>query len=122
MVWIKRIFFVLAIIIVVSGHFAWNRFTLYREKIEAKKYALVAAQTWIAGAKYNSEPEKYRAFRDSLLNANNLNKEEIDAYLSKYEKEPEKYYFFATLLSFYVDSLAAVEDTTLRVVHDSLGE
>ena len=106
----------------VSGHFAWNRFTLYRENIEARKYALIAAQTWVAGAKFNTDPEKYRAFRDSLLNANNLKKEEIDAYLSKYEKEPEKYYFFATLLSFYVDSLAVVEDTTLRVVVDSLSE
>jgi len=107
---------------VVSGHFAWNRFTAYREQKLAKRYAIVAAQSWIAGAKYNFEPEKYRAFRDSLLKAENMSKDEIDAYLSEYKRAPEKYFIFATLLSHYVDSLAAVEDSTLKVVPDSANE
>ncbi|MGH8015428.1 MAG: hypothetical protein ACREBV_04500 [Candidatus Zixiibacteriota bacterium] len=112
----------MAIIIVLSGHFVWNKLSAYRQQKEANKYALITAQTWIAGAKFNVAPQKFRAFRDSLLNAKKMTKEEIDDYLSEYEKEPEKYIFFATLLNYYVDSLAAVEDTTLKVAPDLVEE
>ncbi len=115
MLWIKRIFFVLGIIIVISGHFVWNKLTVYREQKLAQKYAKITAVTWMAYAKFNNEPEKYRQFRDSLLNAEEINKEEIDDYLTKYQKAPEKYIHYVTLVGLYVDSLAAVEDSLLKI-------
>lgn len=115
MVWIKRLFFVLGVIIVVSGHYVWNKFTDYLTQREARKYALITAQTWIAGAKYNYHPEKYREFRDSLLKAEDITKEEIKDYLSEYQKTPETYVYYVTLVSYFVDSLAGVEDSTLKV-------
>ena len=118
----KRILFVLAVIIVISGHFVWSKLTIYREQKLAQKYAKITAETWIAYAKFNNEPEKYRQYRDSLLNADEISKEEIDDYLAHYQKEAEKYIYFATLVSFCVDSLAAVEDSTLKAVPDLAGE
>ena len=115
MLWIKRLFFVLGIIIVISGHFVWNKFTLYREQKLAQKYAKITARSWIAAAKYNYEPEKYRQYRDSLLTAEDISKDEINEYLAEYQKAPEKYIHYATLVSYYVDSLAAVEDSLLKV-------
>ena len=119
MLWIKRILFVLAVIIVLSGHYIWNELTIYRGKELAHKYAKITAETWIAYAKFNNEPEKYRRYRDSLLNADKISKDEIDDYLAMYKKAPEKYIHFATLVGIYVDSLAAVEDSTLKAVLDS---
>ena len=119
MLWIKRILFVLGVIIVLSGHYIWNEISIYRGKTLAHKYAKVTAETWIAYAKFNNEPEKYRSYRDSLLAANDISKEEIDDYIALYQKKPEKYMYFATLVNAYVDSLAAVQDSTLRVVPDS---
>ena len=115
MVWIKRLFFALGIIIVLSGHFVWNKFTDYREQKQARKFAMITAQTWIAGAKFNYKAEEYLQYRDSLLKSEKITKEEINEYLSEYQKAPEKYIYFATLVSYYVDSLAAVEDTLLKV-------
>ena len=118
MLWIKRILFVLAVIIVLSGHYIWNELDLYRGKKLAHKYAKITAETWIAYAKFNNEPEKYRRYRDSLLVAQDISREEIDDYIAMYQKKPEKYMYFATLVNSYVDSLAAIEDSTLKVVPD----
>ena len=122
MLWIKRILFVLAVIIVISGHFVWSKLTIYREQKLAQKYAKITAETWVAYAKFNNEPEKYRQYRDSLLNADEISKEAIDDYLANYQKEAEKYIYFATLVSFYVDSLAAVEDSLLKTVPIPAGD
>lgn len=111
--------FVLAIIMVLSGHFLWNKLTLYREQSQAQKYAKITARTWIAYAKFNNEPEKYRQYRDSLLEARDISKGEFDDYITLYHKKPEKYMYFATLVNSFVDSLAAVEDSTLKAVSDS---
>jgi len=112
---IKRFLFVLAIIIVISGHFVWNKLTVYREQSLAQKYAKVTAHSWIAAAKYNNEPQKYQRYRDSLLAAVNISKEEINEYLAKYQKASENYIHFASLVSYYVDSLAAFEDSLLKI-------
>jgi len=122
LLWIKRILFVLAVIIVISGHFVWSKLTIYREQKLAQKYAKITAETWVAYAKFNNEPEKYRQYRDSLLNADEISKEAIDDYLANYQKEAEKYIYFATLVSFYVDSLAAVEDSLLKTVPIPAGD
>jgi len=112
---IKRILFVLAIIIVISGHFLWNRFSVYREQSLAQKYANVTAHCWVAAAKYNDAPKDYQRYRDSLLAAENITKDEINEYLAKYQKAPEKYIHYASLVSHYVDSLAACEDSLFNV-------
>ncbi len=115
---IKRILFVLAIIMVLSGHFLWSKLTLYREQSQAQKYAKITAETWVAYAKFNNEPEKYCRYRDSLLNAQDISRDEIDAYTTMYQKVPEKYIQYASLVSYYVDSLAAIEDTNLKADPD----
>lgn len=109
----------MAVIIVLSGYYIWNELTIYRGKELAHKYAKITAETWIAYAKYNNEPEEYRLYRDSLLTAQDISRAEIDDYIALYQKKPEKYMYFATLVNSYVDSLVAVEDSTLKVVLDS---
>ena len=116
MVWIKRILFVLAIVIVFSGHFIYNRIAAYREQKEAQKYSKITALTWVAAAKFNSDIEKFHHYRDSLLKSEDITKENIDDYLKEYQKTPEKYIYYSSLVSYYVDSLVKVEDSTLKVV------
>jgi hypothetical protein len=119
LLWIKRILFGLAVIVILSGHYLWNELTIYRGKTLAQKYAKVTAETWIAYAKFNNEPEKYRSYRDSLLEAQDISKEEIDDYIALYQKKPERYMYFATLVNAYVDSLVRIEDSTLKAVPKS---
>jgi hypothetical protein len=107
--------FVLAVIIVLSGHFVYNRFTTYVAREKAQKFAKITAQAWVAAAKFNQNPDKYRQYRDSMLAAENSSIEEINEYLKSQNKKSEKYIHYATLVSVYVDSLVQYEDSLLKI-------
>lgn len=115
MVWIKRFMFVLAIIIVLSGHYLYNRYTVYSAQKEAREYAKVTAESWVAAAKFKNDIANYHRTRDSLLKAEGLDKDDINTYLNEHRNSPEKYIYFATLLSYYVDSLVKIEDSLLKI-------
>jgi len=61
-----------------------------------------------------NDPERYLAYRDSLLQASGVTFEALYDYLERYEKRPEQYLPFALKVSRYVDSLARLQDSILR--------
>jgi hypothetical protein len=114
LVWIRRVVFLLLIIIIVSGYYVITRTGSYVGRKEADKYANITARIWVATARFNDNPEQYRQYRDSLLKAENITKEELNDYLREYERAPEKYLMFITAVNFKVDSMINFEDSLLN--------
>lgn len=111
MVWVRRFIFIVVIIIAVSGYFVITRTSNYLERKEADKYANITARIWLATARYSNNPERYHQFRDSLLKANDITKDELNGYLHEYEKSPEKYLLFVTAVNFKIDSILEFGDS-----------
>ncbi len=120
MFWFKRLLLVAAIIGLLSAYSIYGKYKTAKNEELSQKYALVTAQSWLATAKFKDEPEKYIAFRDSLLAAQNITTVEIESFLSEYKEEAEKYIGYAGFVKFYVDSLAAIEDSILKTVSDTV--
>ena len=82
MVWIRRI---LPLIVFLGG---WQAYSLYqdlsreRRAEEDRELALVTAHVWVATAYFRDEPEKYLEYRDSILAAHDLTKEEMFSLIS----------------------------------------
>ena len=109
-----------AIIGLLSAYFIYGRYETAENEALSQKYALVTAQSWLATAKFKDEPEKYIAFRESLLAAQKITIDEIESFLSEYKDEAEKYIVYAGYVKFYVDSLAAIEDSIQKTLSDTL--
>jgi hypothetical protein len=73
----------------------------------------VTARLWVAAAEYRDEPEKYLAYRDSLLTEYDLTLDQMNTFLDSYEKTPEEYRWYAKWVDSYVDSLLAVRGSLL---------
>ncbi|MCH9023948.1 MAG: hypothetical protein IH931_01320 [candidate division Zixibacteria bacterium] len=104
----------------VSAYFIYGKYKTAKNQELSQKYALITAQSWIATAKFMDEPEKYIAFRESLLAAQNITIVEIEFFLSEYKEEAEKYVGYAGFVKFYVDSLVAIEDSILKTASDTV--
>ena len=115
MIWLKR---VAPIFLILAG---WAFFHFYSDNSEIKKtddeekYALLTAQVWVASAKYRNEPEKYLAYRDSLLTASNLDNKKALDFIDKYEKRADELVNFASLVSQFTDSLINIEDSLSKI-------
>ncbi|MEE8404421.1 MAG: hypothetical protein V3S17_03425 [candidate division Zixibacteria bacterium] len=120
MFWFKRLLLVAAIIGLLSAYFIYGKYKTAKNEELSQKYALITAQSWLATAKFMDEPEKYIAFRESLLTAQKTTIDEIESFLSEYKKEAEKYVGYAGFVKFYVDSLVAIEDSILKTASDTL--
>jgi hypothetical protein len=117
----------LAVLIIVSGYITYNRLSKKRQYEQTAQHALVTAQVWIASARLRGEPERFAAYRDSLLKAYGLTKDDLQQYLGIYRDRPEQYEVFAELVKRYVDSLSVSEtetqnigDTTAAVTEDTV--
>ncbi len=117
----KRLIFIA--LVLVAGGAVWH----FHHKAEHDEYflkqrALVTAQLLVASAKYRKDEPRFLAFRDSLLAANQMTKEEMTTYLNQYQAEPEAYNSFTELVGTYVDSLGKLEIkvTDSVVLPDSL--
>jgi hypothetical protein len=99
---------------VTSGYYIFRKTTAYYEQKEAEKFAHITAQIWVATARYNDNPERYRQFRDSLLSAENISKDDLNDYLNAYQKSPEKYLLFVTAVNVKIDSIAGRQDSLLN--------
>lgn len=108
------------LLVIIFGYLLYNKISTERQHQQAVRHALVTSQVWIATAKYRLEPERFMAYRDSLLKAHSLSKERMRDYLDRYKNQPEEYDLFTKLVNQYVDSLSAVEmkllqaDTTVK--------
>ena len=109
-----------AIIGLPSAYFIYGNYKTAKIKEFSQKYALITAQSWIATAKFKDEPQKYIAFRESILTAQNTTIDEIEHFLLAYKEEAEKYVGYAGFVKFYVDSLVAIEDSILKTVSDTV--
>ena len=104
----------------LSAYYIYGKYKSAKNEELSQKYALITAQSWIATAKFMDEPEKYIAFRESLLAAQNITIVEIESFLSEHKDEAEKYVVYAGFVKFYVDSLAAIEDSILKTASDTV--
>ena len=104
----------------LSAYFIYGKYETAKNQELSQKYALITAQSWLATAKFMDEPEKYIAFRESLLVAQKTTIDEIESFLSAYKEESEKYVGYAGFVKFYVDSLVAIEDSILKTASDTV--
>ena len=100
LIWLKRF---TPLVIILAG---WLFFHFYSGENETKKadddqkYALLTAQVWVASAKYRSEPEKFKEYRDSLLLASGLDNQKAIDYIKQYENSSDQLVNFADLVNF----------------------
>lgn len=111
--------FIVVIVLLVAVGSAWWYLEHKKEqdRMLLEKRALATAQLWIGAAQLGDKEAKFVAFRDSLLAANGISREEMNDYLEKYESEPEDYFDFTGLVGTYVDSLVKIEK---KRISDSL--
>ena len=120
MLWLKRLIPFILLPVVIFSYLLYNRISTERQHQRAVKHALVTAQVWLATARFHHEPERFIAYRDSLLEAHSLSTERMQDFIDRYRNRPEKYDLFTRLVNQYVDSLSAAEmkllqgDTTVK--------
>ena len=114
MLWLKRLILLILLLVIVFGYFLYNKISTERQHQQAVRQALVTAQVWIATARYRLEPERFIAYRDSLLKARSLSIEKMQDYIDWYKNRPEEYDLFTRLVNQYVDSLSAIEMELLQ--------
>jgi len=84
LVWVKRLSPLVLIALVWAGYHYGGRWLDNRREAEEKRLALVTAQTWVATARFREQPERFLAYRDSLLSEAGVTREEISEYLERY--------------------------------------
>jgi len=122
LLWVRRLILFILLLVIVLGYPIYKRTTAERQREQAAKHALATAQVWIASAKFRHDPERFTAYRDSVLEACHLSRERIQDYLSRYKNHPEEYDLFAKLVSQYLDSLSAIEVELLQVDTTAAGD
>jgi hypothetical protein len=120
-IWIKRS---LPLVIVALGWFGYTQYAAYSvEKADTAVHqnALVVARLWVAAAQFRHDQDAYRAYRDSLLAAEQLSKADLDGYLTSMDGSSDRSIEFSRLVDKFVDSLASLEESKLAPA-DSLGD
>lgn len=92
----------------------WDRTQSTQRAVEEERVALVTAQVWVATALYRDDPERYMAYRDSLLEANDVPREMVFDFLENRQAEAEQLHPFAARVKQLVDSLASIQDSLIR--------
>ena len=114
MIWLKRLLPIIILAAAYGGYYLWDKWHTQRELAEMDRAALVTAQAWIATANYRNTPERYLEYRDSLLVASGVNREQVLGYLESAGDPPEELLPFARRVHNLVDSLFRVEDSVTR--------
>ena len=115
MIWLKRLLPIIILAAAVGVYFLWDKWSAQRQLQEQDRVALVTAQVWIATAKYRNEPERFIQYRDSLLKASGVKREEVFGFLERTGDPPEELLPFARRVQWLVDSLYRIEDSVLKV-------
>lgn len=119
MVWFKRLLPIVIIAAAWFGYQYWSDRVERERSLEENRLALVTAQVWTATATYRNDSVQYLAYRDSLLESNNVSVEDLYDYIDRYKNKPEKYLPFTLKVSRLVDSLARLQDSTIRIAPSS---
>ncbi len=105
--WLKRLAPFAAIAALWFGIDAWNTWRIARAQAEIDHYALLTARIWVGTAEFRHDPERYLAWRDSLLQAEGTTAAELDSFVARYESEPERLLPYAQRVKHLVDSIVA---------------
>ena len=114
LIWFKRLLPFIVLAAGVGIYFLWDKWSAQRQLQEQDRVALVTAQAWIATAKYRNEPERYIRYRDSLLTASGVNREQVFSFLESAGSPPEELLPFARKVQWLVDSLYRIEDSVTK--------
>jgi hypothetical protein len=113
-VWVKRL---VPLVLLAT---AWAGYRLYQTAhaestlAEMNRVGQVIAEVWVGSATYRDDPAKFIAFRDSLLKAKGITREEVERYIREHEDESELCYGFTRTVSDKVDSMYRIIDSTLK--------
>ena len=114
LIWVKRLApFVLVVVIGLGYHYG-RRYLEERGAAEQERIARVTAEVWVATALYRDNPDEYIRYRDSLLAAERVSRNDLEAFLDRFESRPEDYLPFAERVQKYVDSLVDIQDSLDR--------
>jgi hypothetical protein len=114
LIWLKRLLPVIVLAAAVGVYFLWGKWSAQRQLQGQNRVAQVTAQAWIATAKYRNDPKRFIQYRDSLLEANGVTREEVFGFLERTGDPPEELLPFARRVQWLVDSLYRIEDSVLK--------
>ena len=113
-VWVKRLVPLVLLVALWGGYKMWQTHQESARLAEADRLGSVVAQVWIGTAKYRHDPARYIVWRDSLLKAHGVTRDELEAYAAKHADATQEYYDFSMIVSRKVDSLYRIEDSTRK--------
>ncbi len=113
-VWVKRFAPIVLVAVFWFGYRWWAGLNAASEEAQLQRISQAVAQIWIGSATYRDQPERFLAFRDSLLKADEISQAEIDRYVKNREANPDDSYLFSQTVSRKVDSMYRIIDSTLR--------
>ncbi len=106
MIWLKRLLPFVLLILIGGGWFLWDK-NRQAERLErTQRYAQITARVWVGAAQYRDSAEVFLAWRDSLLRAEGLSADTMEAYLKQGPDDVHQQEDFARLVSYYVDSIS----------------
>jgi hypothetical protein len=114
LIWLKRLLPIIILAAAYGGYHLWDKWSTQRTAREQDRVALVTAQAWIATAKYRNNPERYLEYRDSLLAASGVSRDQVEGFLERRGDPPEEILPFARQVHHFVDSLYRIEDSVAR--------
>jgi len=108
-IWLKRLIPLLIIGGGILGYNYYDKITEEKRLLQEEQKALITAQVWVAGAVYREQPERFLAYRDSLLKTYDVSEQEMTEYLEAYGDKTERFNNFTWLVQQYVDSLSVMD-------------
>jgi hypothetical protein len=108
-IWVKRLIPLLVIGGAVLGYHYYDKITAEKRLLQDERKALITAKVWVASAVYRDDPERFLAYRDSLLKAEDVSEKDMIGYLQAYGNKTERFNNFTWLVQQYVDSLSVMD-------------
>jgi hypothetical protein len=123
LIWLKRLLPFVILGATAFGYHLWDKSTAERRRAEQDRLAHLTARIWVATAEFRDNPERFLAYRDSLIAAAGLSHDAVFAFLDRYSDDPEALLPLSRQISDLVDSIYKVEDSLSREAkiraHDS---
>ncbi|MBI5265786.1 MAG: hypothetical protein HY851_01000 [candidate division Zixibacteria bacterium] len=115
LVWVKRLL-PLVLLAGVWGGYRWRQASQNAAELaEAARLAPVVAEVWVGTAEYRHDPARFIVWRDSILKARGVTREQLQTYFHDHPEETERYYGFAQLVSAQVDSITKIQDSIRKL-------